>query len=376
MIKMKNWRRKGMKNNKNRLPLFLTVLLLGFLYYNPALFAGEIEMSKYIAENSYFEIEVPESWTILPIDHLGEVSYIFTPEKVNREEVESGQALQTVLIVKFNRLTKEEGDLPPAELLDKIADYRLNIFEQYGLDFSKGETNEETISHLTGYSTTLTSPDELYYLFVAKENYLMYEVTYSYEYSQEEEYADILKSMVKSINYLGIRGINHLGPEKESFINFVENQYDNIKLLHPYNWFAYVDEEGDILNLLISKEELKDFADENFIGVSILKIDNFPSYTDYNLVSDVDILQAVYSSIINETEGQLRKMFVFEPVLFLDKKGVIFELSYEKENYFVQQIHLIFADNNTCYHVLFEAPISLFELYREVFGTIFESIQV
>lgn len=77
-----------------------------------------------------------------------------------------------------------------------------------------------------------------------------------------------------------------------------------------------------------------------------------------------------------ETEGKLRKMFVFEPVLFLDKKGVIFELSYEKENYFVQQIHLIFADNNTCYHVLFEAPISLFELYREVFGTIFESIQV
>ena len=57
-----------MKNNKNRLPLFLTVLLLGFLYYNPALFAGEIEMSKYIAENSYFEIEVPESWAILPID--------------------------------------------------------------------------------------------------------------------------------------------------------------------------------------------------------------------------------------------------------------------------------------------------------------------
>ena len=85
------------------------------------------------------------------------------------------------------------------------------------------------------------------------------------------------------------------------------------------------------MNLLITKKELKDFADENFIGVSILKIDNFSSNIDYNIVSDVDILQAVYSSIINETEGKLRKMFVFEPVLFLDKKGVIFELSYEKE---------------------------------------------
>ena len=63
------------------------------------------------------------------------------------------------------------------------------------------------------------------------------------------------------------------------------------------------------MNLLITKKELKDFADENFIEVSILKIDNFSANIDFNIVLDVDILQFVYSSIINETEGKLRKMF-------------------------------------------------------------------
>ncbi len=71
-------------------------LLFLILFTGLAFAKAEPKFTEFVVPDNYFEFPVPDGWEFVSVEWLGERTYLFSPAKVTREELERGVNLQSL----------------------------------------------------------------------------------------------------------------------------------------------------------------------------------------------------------------------------------------------------------------------------------------
>ncbi len=343
-------------------------LLFLIIFTGLAFAEAESKFTQFVVPDNYFELPVPDGWEFVSVEWLGERTYLFSPSKVTREELERGVDLEASFKVKISRMPEEMLSLTSKELMELNIEHLENGYRQGGYDIQCELGEEKTLMGIDGYTASLTidngNPD---FLFIGLQGKLAYEVQYSCDADKVAKYDPLLFKMLE-----GMRLLDYT--KKEEVVRFKDDN-NQFSLLLPRSWSMKQVDDGKVAQLFISREAIKKDDDLFKVGVTITKIRQ-ASNNFKNVRSDSDLVKLWGSLVLYPTEDMDMNLFEFKEAEIDGKFGFVAERSIHIKgfDFYEQEIHIILAKDDNLYNVVLEAPVMEFEAYRNIFNQAIDSL--
>lgn len=315
----------------------------------------------------YFQIPMPEDWNYLCAADLGSRIYIFTPQDVSADQLETVAEFEVVFLVKFSRIFERQHDQPLEEILQEYIDYQVAVFKEEELELEGEIMGPAKILGIDGALAKLKEPEGEGTLFLGKYGSMFIELNYACDYDKKDYYQPILDTMLEGFKLLD----NKFSGEQRLWTN----KRKNFSIMLPQAWHPREEVGGNIKQMFISRERLRTANDIFQVGVTVTEISSFSKLIGRRVESEQDIINIWYGALEEVSQRVPTVIYGFQEIKGENKNGIIFERSYMQDS-FIQEYHVILAKGDTVYDVVLEAPMMEFEIYRDLFLEAIESIKL
>lgn len=332
--------------------------------------AAAVDFATFQAPHGYFELPVPKGWHFLSFDHLAERQYLFTSEAVTLEQLQQGVDLDACFAVRILGLESRHALTPLGDLLEEDLDHRIATYREHGRKLEGRATGPQTLAGLEGTAAFLWQDDDDEHLFLGRKGHLLYEIGYSYKREKKDSYLPILQEMAA--------GLALLEPEPSVKTGVFRDSTGSFSVELPDEWYPMSEGDQDT-HFFVSRERVMASTDAFTVGASFRKVPRLSErLPKYRLTSDREIVEFWAGVVLQEQKGFSQKVLDIRGASIGDKGGVVIERSFHfgSAPYYVQELHLILAKNDTLYEVILEAPVMEFELYRPAFNRAIETLEL
>lgn len=328
----------------------------------------------FLSKDGMYSVSYPSHWYTFEFnDHLAGIQHYFVPQKISPKKFKKeGADLDISFSLHVRQIKKSARSETNKEILTQIIKHDKSYYLKYGIQTVSGNISDLTLNKKLWTITTLHQPSDqettTYYLH--RRGSFLYKINVHVKDKLQKEFKPVIDQFIQSFK---INPANEI-PSKQ----FISHNGD-FAISLPAEWFYKEYNHKNTDQYLITRKNLINKDSFFYVGATITRFKNAKHLFSLKDYSDNKLKAAYLYRISQHTTKNENETILHSLQKRKTKQGLNIDVMERdvyvtNSNYTYREYHVIFLHKGDLFVCVFEAPTTLFEMYRPTFENAYTSI--